>query len=96
VIRYSNKNYALNYGIKSMSPDILFMDELMCEDDFMGIDKARLSGVNVIATIHSDNISNVIKKFTRAKEIFDYFIVLNNNKKPGEILGVFDNNLNEI
>ena len=96
VIRYSNKEFALNYAIKSMSPDILFMDELMCEEEFIGINKARLSGVNVIATIHSDNVSNIIKKFSSAKDIFDYFIILKNNKHPGEILGVFDNNLNEI
>ncbi len=96
VIRYSNKNYALNYAIKSMSPDIMFMDELVCEDDFNGITKACLSGVSVIATIHSDSIVNVINKFNKAKEIFDYYILLKNNIHPGEILGVFDKNFNEI
>ncbi len=96
VIRYSNKEFALNYAIKSMSPDILFMDELMREDEFIGIKKASLSGVNVIATIHSDNVENVVKKFTSVKEIFDYYVVLKCNTHPGEILGVFDKNLNEI
>lgn len=96
LINYSNKSYAINYAIRSMSPDIIFMDELSSEDDVLGVIKAVNSGVNVIATIHSDSVENVVNKFKTLKEYFDYFVILDSKDKPGQILGIYNKKFYEI
>ncbi len=95
-IKHCNKQYAINVATRSMSPDIIFMDELMNIEDYKGVEIAKYCGVNVISTIHAETLKDVISKFNNASLIFDYFILLNKGDKPGELKAIYDNNLNEI
>ncbi len=96
VLKQSNKEYAIQIATKSMSPDVMFMDELMTNNDFLGAYKAKNSGIKVIATAHAENVYDLLKKFIKAKEVFDYFILLNKGNIPGEIKAIYNSELNEI
>lgn len=96
VIKYSNKNYALEYSVKSLAPQFIFLDEISTKKDLFGVGKAINSGVKVVCSMHGDNLENAINNFPEIIKIFDRFLVLYGYDKPGIIKGVFDNKLNEI
>ena len=80
VIRYSTKKFGFYNGVRSYNPDVIVCDEIMSSDDLQAVQFALLSGVKVVATIHSDNIKNLLKKqFISAifkNKLFDDIIVL--------------------
>ena len=62
VIRLSTKSFGFLNGVRSYNPDLIVCDEIMDEDDCLGVEFALLSGVKVIASTHSDNLKNLSKK----------------------------------
>lgn len=81
VLRFADKNYGLTSAIRTLSPKAVVVDELITASDFYGVKTASLSGVKVIATVHSDSVKNAVKKpvFTSLNlfESFDYYIEIN-------------------
>ncbi len=86
--------------IRSMSPDVLIVDEIGRQEDTLAITEARNSGVSVIATAHGLNIEEVMKRPTISsliqQEIFTRFILLSRKKGVGTIEGIFDGQLRQI
>lgn len=74
VIRYCNKGKAFELGLRSMSPDIIFCDEIIGQDDEIWIKKAINNGVNVIATCHGKSFEDIKNKHLNIA--FDVVIVL--------------------
>ena len=89
-IRYSDKFYAFNYGIRSLSPSIIITDELSEVNDWKCAESAVNSGVKIIATCHGGEVDDIIKKRHFIKGIFDRYIVLKNDGIPGIIKNVYD------
>jgi stage III sporulation protein AA len=95
---YSNcsKEFAFKQGIRSMKPDIFVTDEIDIDKDLQSIIDARNSGVKVLATIHSDNISQLKLKrgFDKIIEnkVFDRYIVLSDSEGPGTLTHIYDGN----
>lgn len=96
---YSNstKEYAFKYGIRSMRPDILITDEIDIDTDLRCIVDAVNSGVKILATIHSDSISQLKNKrmFEKilADKIFERYILLTDDEGPGTLCAIYDDRL---
>lgn len=86
-IRFSDKLSGLKIALRTLSPDIVAVDELFGEEDYKTCEKAIRGGVKIFATIHAGSekeIPDILKK------IFDLFVVLKNEKKAGEIDYIYD------
>jgi len=96
---YSNcsKEFAFKQGLRSMKPDIFVTDEIDIDKDLQSIVDATNSGVKVLATIHSDNITNLKQKrgFDNviSNKVFDRYIVLSDTEGPGTLTHIYDQNL---
>ena len=96
LIRFSNKFYALNYGIRSMSPQIVITDELQSKDDWQSANTAAFSGVKIIASCHGKDITDLQHKDFFIKNVFERYVVLDANKSAGTVKGFYDCDLNVI
>lgn len=80
--------------VRSMSPEVIVVDEIGMEKDAMAIEYAIHSGCKIIASIHGRDleemkhkpmIGNMIKK-----KLFQRYIVLGNKPRVGNIKGVYN------
>lgn len=90
VIKYSDKNYALCYAIRSMSPQVVITDELQTKDDWKSAEQAATGGVKIIASCHGKNIGDLQKKDYFNPDVFEKYVVLDADKKAGSIKGIYD------
>ena len=74
VIRYGDKADAFLLGLRSLSPEVIIMDELATEKDFLNIEYALSCGIKIIATIHGESINDLIKKPYFNKDLFDRYL----------------------
>lgn len=84
VLRFSNKAFGFTNGVRAYNPDVIVCDELMTNDDCCGVKFASNSGVKVVASVHANNIENLLKKQNISEIIksntFDCILSLNNFK----------------
>lgn len=96
IMQGADKRFAFYDAIKVMNPNIIVTDELTSEDDIEGVKFAINSGVNVIATVHAENIEELKLKAGFEKlinqKMFQRFICLSKRNGVGTIEGVFDEN----
>lgn len=75
--------------IRSMSPDIIAVDEIGGAKDIEAIHEALRAGIKLIATIHGSSFEEVQEKASMKglfkEKIFDRFIVLDRSKGVGTI-----------
>lgn len=80
--------------IRSMSPDVLIVDEIGRKEDAEAILEAVHAGIKLIITIHGSSLSDIRKRPSLAEildlEIFQRFVVLSRKKGPGTIADLFD------
>ena len=99
-ISFAKKNIGFENGIRSLNPDIIVTDELGKEEDFKAIEYAINCGVKIIASLHCDNLNNLIKKpfFEKllANKSFQRFVFLSSKNGPGTIEGVYNENLSNV
>jgi stage III sporulation protein AA len=86
--------------IRSMSPDVLIVDEIGRREDSEAISEAVHAGIKLMMTIHGNDLSD-IKKRPSLKEILDQdifqrYIVLSRKQGPGTIAQIFDGNGKEM
>lgn len=99
---YTNcsKSFALRNGIRSMSPDVIFTDEIDLNNDFESIVEAMNCGVNIVATIHAKDIKELRRKKgfdeVLVNKLFSRFVVLTNEQGPGTLSQIYDERLNCI
>ena len=97
VISGSEKRFAFNEALKTMSPKVIVTDEISTEEDIESVKCAIKSGVKVVATAHAESINDLkSKKYftsTLQEKYFERIIVLSNRFGVGTIDGVFDENL---
>lgn len=85
IVRYSDKTFAFNIAIRSMSPDVVITDELCTQNDWLCVKSAVNSGVKIIASCHAENFSQLKNKDFFIENIFDRYVFLKNGKTPGVI-----------
>ena len=96
VMKYCDKDFGIRCGIRNLNPDVIICDEIMSLKDGEALKFARESGVNIIASAHSDNLENLILKKELSEIIkrftFDVIVFL----KEFSAVGYYDGNLKEI
>lgn len=80
--------------IRSMSPQVLAVDEIGMEEDAHAIEYAMLCGCKMLATVHGVSFEEirrkpVIERLIREKR-FERYVVLSNRKRTGFVEGVYD------
>ena len=68
VLKWSDKFYAFESGVRAMSPDFIVCDELSSEDA-VPLKQSLASGVKVICSVHGSTLED----FTRKFDLVDYF-----------------------
>lgn len=94
VISGAEKGYALECGIRSMSPDILVTDELATSKDIDSIINIANSGIKLLCSVHAKDLDDLKTKpqfkSLIEQKIFKKFVVLSKARGLGTIEGVFD------
>ena len=96
IIKYSDKLYAFNYALRSMSPYVVITDELVTLNDWDCVRNANESGVRIIASCHSDSIEKLVMKEYFSKYIFERYFLLECKDSPGILKNVYNGELNII
>lgn len=78
-----NKAGAMMLMLRSMSPQILAVDEITAQEDVHAIEYASNCGVGLLATAHGEDVESLFKRNLYRKlmeqEIFKYAVVLERN-----------------
>ncbi|WP_040208141.1 stage III sporulation protein AA [Neobacillus jeddahensis] len=86
--------------IRSMSPDVLIVDEIGRKEDAEAIQEAVNAGIKLIMTTHGSNLEEIKKRPTLKdimdQNIFDRFVILNRASGPGTITQILDANGHEM
>lgn len=81
--------------IRSMSPDLLIVDEIGRTEDVEAIYEAVYTGIHLIATVHGYSLADLQRRPTIApliqEKMFHYLIFLSRREGPGTIEKVYDN-----
>ncbi|WP_047979944.1 stage III sporulation protein AA [Ornithinibacillus contaminans] len=82
--------------IRSMSPDILVVDEIGSDKDAQALTNAINAGVTVICTIHGQSLEEIKRrpaiKSLLEKQVFQRIILLQGQSSPGKMKEIFDEN----
>ena len=80
--------------IRSMSPVVIAVDEIGTVEDIHAIEYAMQCGCRMIASVHGLNMDEASNKPVLGdlirRRMFQRYVVLGNEKGPGEILGIYD------
>lgn len=80
--------------IRSMSPEILIVDEIGSEADVKALLEALYAGVTVISTVHGDRFDSVQKRPSLTplfeQEVFERFVILEKKRQPGFVRTLLD------
>ena len=80
--------------IRSMSPEVVAVDEIGDYGDIKAIESVLNCGCRLIATVHGSSVEDIEKKPLLQKmvkeHVFDLYIILNVKKKIGSVWGIFD------
>ncbi|MGX6442712.1 stage III sporulation protein AA [Neobacillus sp. K501] len=86
--------------IRSMSPDVLVVDEIGRKEDAEAIQEAVHAGIKLIMTTHGENMAELKKRPSlnaiMDQRIFQRFIVLSRTGGPGTITHILDENGKEM
>ena len=82
--------------LRSMSPEIIAMDEIGSISDVESIHEILKAGVKVIATVHGDNLEDLLSKKSLGilikEKIFKRYIFLDNSKGVGTVKNIIEGN----
>ncbi len=88
------KGIGMTMLLRSMSPQIIAVDEIGTMKDIQSIEMLLNAGVKLLATIHSNDLEELKNKKGIEKlitdKVFDNYIVLSNKNTIGEVVGIFD------
>jgi stage III sporulation protein AA len=78
--------------IRSMSPEVIVVDEIGKKEDIEAIRYVISSGCSVICTVHGSDIERLSEKEVLrdmlSEGVFEQAIILSNQRKIGEIIGI--------
>lgn len=97
VLTNCSKKFAFEWGIRSMSPELIVCDEIF-KNDLDLIKMVAQSGVKIFASIHADSVFNALTKLELSsfEAIFDFIVLLSDRLGAGTIEGVFDEKLERV
>lgn len=83
------KSTGINNMVRSLHPDVIFVDELGSEEDIGAVKEAQTEGVTVIASAHGNSAQNV---YLRLGIRFDRYVVLDKTFSVTDTGKVYDRN----
>lgn len=83
VIKWANKRYTFDVGVRSMSPQWIVCDELSCED-IVAVRSVASSGVHIACSVHGNDLDEFEHRFGM-RETFVSAIVLNSVGKKRRV-----------
>lgn len=95
-ISYSDKQYAFTCGIRALSPDVAVTDELSSGDDWKCVKNASLCGINIIASCHGYDISDIRRKENFMDGVFERYVILEEKGTPGKVKKILNGDFNEL
>ena len=91
-----SKKFGLENGIRTLTPEVVFMDELARPEDIDALDYAIGAGVKIVATAHSSSIGEILSKpyFSHIlkNKVFKRFVVLSSRDGAGTFEGIYNEN----
>ena len=90
------KSEGMQMLVRSMSPDVVAVDELGCEEDFKAVESVIHCGCKLIATAHGNCLEDVLEQpfFYKlmSEKVFERYIILDKNDQAGCLEAVLDEN----
>ena len=90
------KSEGMQMLVRSMSPDVVAVDELGCEEDFKAVNSVIHCGCKLIATAHGSCLEDVLDQpfFYKlmGEKVFERYIILDKNDQAGCLKAVLDEN----
>ncbi|MCT2537528.1 stage III sporulation protein AA [Aquibacillus koreensis] len=78
--------------IRSMSPEVIVVDEIGSKEDVDALMEALHAGVKIICSVHGESFSDIQKRPSLQpllnQEVFDRFVCLSRSNKPGVVNGI--------
>lgn len=94
------KTAGMQMLIRSMSPQVLAVDELGCEEDFDAVEQAAYSGCYVVGTIHARNVRELKEKAYLKKwldrEVFQRYIGIEREENGVRGYQIYDAHMERI
>ncbi len=88
------KGKGIMNALRTMSPQIIAIDEVGEDKEIEGIVQGMNSGVCFITTIHASGYRDLLKRPQLEKLLsrcsFDFIVLLSSSEAPGEIEGIYD------
>jgi stage III sporulation protein AA len=86
--------------IRSMSPEVLVVDEIGRKEDSEAVHEAVYAGVHLIATVHGSSLEEIrhrpIIADLLAENVFTRIVVLSRKKGPGTVEAIYDGRYREL
>lgn len=80
--------------VRSMSPQVIAVDEIGASEDIQAIKYAMHCGCKMIATVHGESMEEIHKKPLFAQmlreQCFERYVLLCNRKHVGDVAGIYD------
>ena len=94
------KAEAIEIMLRSLSPQVIVTDEIGREADLYALQNAANAGSALIATAHASGVQDIHRRpFLRQlheNRIFERYLVLCGRPKPGEVVGIYDEMLQQV
>jgi stage III sporulation protein AA len=80
--------------IRSMSPQVIAVDEIGAPDEVQAIKYAMHCGCKMIATVHGESLEEIRRKPLLeqmiSEQCFERYVVLSNRRRVGKIANIYD------
>lgn len=80
--------------IRSMSPQVIAVDEIGASEDVQAIKYAMHCGCKMLATVHGESLEEIQRKplfeEMMKEQCFERYVLLNNKRNIGDIAGIYD------
>ena len=100
VIDGCNKPEGMMLLLRTMSPEVIGVDELGTKEDYEAVEQAVYCGCRIIGTIHAGNKSELQKKAVlrgwNEQGLFERFIIIEKGEEGKRILQIYDNQWVEL
>jgi len=86
-------------ALRSLSPDVIAVDEIGGTDDIAAIASMAASGVAVLCSLHARSAADLHRTTLEPlinNKLIDRYIFLEDMPKPGSVEAVYDENLNRL
>ncbi|MEJ6950077.1 stage III sporulation protein AA [Natronospora cellulosivora (SeqCode)] len=86
--------------IRSMSPEVIAVDEIGSKEDVLAVQEAISAGVSLLTTVHGQDLDCImIRPFVKELfniKVFERYIILSNRNGIGTIEKILDRNAQEV